>query len=105
MHRIVVLLIVAATSLTVTAQTAIPTREGRGGQPGQGGGQGRRGGGPGPELNLPVFDHDEITAMLPGLCHGKTSIEELRKLPIAGILSGFLTAEQTAYMSSWSEGT
>ena len=49
-----------------------------------------------PELDLPVFDHDQITAMLPGLCHGKTSLTELRKLPIAGIFSGFLNAEQTA---------
>lgn len=49
-----------------------------------------------PELGLPVFDRDEITAMLPVLCHGKTSLSELRKLPIANILSGFLSAEQIA---------
>jgi ATP-dependent helicase HrpB len=49
-----------------------------------------------PELGLPVFDHEEITAMLPVLSHGKTSIAELRKLPIVSILSGFLSAEQTA---------
>ncbi len=55
MLRIVVLLIVVTASLApLTAQTAIPTREGRGGQAGQAGGQGRRGGGPGPEINLPA---------------------------------------------------
>ena len=34
--------------------------------------------------------------MLPVLCHGKTSLTELRKLPITSILSGFLSVEQTA---------
>ncbi len=43
----------SASLITLSAQTAIPTREGRGGQAGQAG-QGRRGGGPGPELNLPA---------------------------------------------------
>src|SRR5262245_7312552 len=53
MHRIEIALVVAAVSVTaLQAQTAIPTREGRGGQAGQPG-QGRRGGGPGPEINLP----------------------------------------------------
>ena len=49
-----------------------------------------------PELGLPIFDHEEITAMLPVLCHGKNSLKELRKLPITSILSGFLSIEQTA---------
>jgi len=54
MHRVAVALVVAAVSVTtLSAQTAIPTREGRGGQAGQAG-QGRRGGGPGPEINLPA---------------------------------------------------
>jgi hypothetical protein len=45
---------IAAAGLTpLAAQTAIPTREGGGGQAGQAG-QGRRGGGPGPEVNLPA---------------------------------------------------
>ncbi len=52
-----------------------------------------------PELGLPVFDRDEIVAMLPVLCHGKTSLSELRKLPIAGIFSGYLSAEQTTALN------
>jgi hypothetical protein len=55
MRRVVISLIVATMSLaTLAGQTAIPTREGRGGQAGPGGGQGRRGGGPAPEINLPA---------------------------------------------------
>ena len=51
MHRVAVALVGAAVGVTtLSAQTAIPTREGRGGQAGQG----RRGGGPGPEINLPA---------------------------------------------------
>jgi hypothetical protein len=54
MLRSVVVLLVAVVSVsTLAAQTAIPTREGRGAQAGQGG-QGRRGGGAGPEINLPA---------------------------------------------------
>jgi len=49
-----------------------------------------------PELGLPTFDDDELAAMLPALCQGKTSLSELRTLPIAAILSGFLGPEQTA---------
>jgi ATP-dependent helicase HrpB len=49
-----------------------------------------------PELDLPVFNHEQITAMLPDLCHGKASLSEVRKLSIAKILSGFLSSEQTA---------
>jgi len=52
-----------------------------------------------PDLGLPVFDRDEIVAMLPVLCQGKTSLSELRKLPIAGIFSGCLSAEQTAALN------
>ena len=51
---LVVLAVVISSAAILAAQTAIPTREGRGGLAGQGGGQGRRGGGPGPELNLPA---------------------------------------------------
>ena len=55
MHRFgVVLGLVISSAALLAAQTAIPTREGRGGQAGQGGGQGRRGGGPAPEINLPA---------------------------------------------------
>jgi hypothetical protein len=54
MRRLIVGMVIVAVGLTtLSAQTAIPTREGRGGQAGQGG-QGRRGGGPAPELNLPA---------------------------------------------------
>ncbi len=49
-----------------------------------------------PELGLPIFDDEELTAMLPVLCHGKSSLRELRELPIVSILSGYLSAEQTA---------
>ena len=60
--RLVVALVVAAIgAVTLSAQTAIPTREGRGGQAGQTG-QGRRGGPPGPELNLPAAP---VAATLP----------------------------------------
>jgi ATP-dependent helicase HrpB len=52
-----------------------------------------------PELGLPIFDREEIVAMLPVLCHGKTSLSELRKLPIAGIFSGCLSAAQTAALN------
>jgi hypothetical protein len=52
MRRILIGLIVATGFTTLSAQTAIPTREGRGGQGGQVG-QGRRGGGPA-ETNLPA---------------------------------------------------
>ena len=62
MGRFVVLFVVPALcAITLSAQTAIPTREGRGGQAGQGG-QGRRGGGPGPEINLPA---SPVAAPLP----------------------------------------
>src|SRR5262245_61318953 len=70
MHRVVVVFAVAIVSVsTLAAQTAIPTREGRGGQLGQGG-QGRRGGGPAPEINLPsaplATPLPTISAEIPG---------------------------------------
>ena len=58
-----------------------------------------------PELGLPIFDREEIVAMLPVLCHGKTSLSELRKLPIADIFSGCLSAKQTAALNRRGAGT
>jgi len=63
-HIVLAFIVIIATLAGLSAQTAIPTREGRGGQAGQGGGQGRRGGGPGPELNLPPTP---VAAPLPTL--------------------------------------
>jgi hypothetical protein len=63
MRRLVVVFVFAAFCITLSAQTAIPTREGRGGQAAQGAGPGRRGGGPpAPEINLPA---NPVAAPLP----------------------------------------
>jgi hypothetical protein len=56
-HRLAALVaavsLAGASTIVTSGQTAIPTREGRGGAQGQGQGQGRRGGGPAPQTNLP----------------------------------------------------
>jgi ATP-dependent helicase HrpB len=43
-----------------------------------------------PELALPSFDDVELRALLPELCAGSRSFQDLRKLPLAEILMGRL---------------
>jgi ATP-dependent helicase HrpB len=47
-----------------------------------------------PELGLPAFAPDELRPLLPGLCAGKRSFDELRRLPWLDILRGLLTPTQ-----------
>jgi ATP-dependent helicase HrpB len=47
-----------------------------------------------PELQLPAFDRQELVALLPVLCQGRSSFAELRRLPLAEILGGMLSQEQ-----------
>ena len=47
-----------------------------------------------PGLKLPAFDDLWFTSVLPDLCKGKYSFAELGRLPIAKLLSGYLTYEQ-----------
>ena len=47
-----------------------------------------------PDLGLPGFDDDELRALLPDLCTGRRSIDELRRAPLLDHLRGRLTATQ-----------
>ncbi len=47
-----------------------------------------------PELELPAFDAEGIKAVLPRVCHGCRSLEELRKAPWLAHLQAALTHEQ-----------
>jgi ATP-dependent helicase HrpB len=47
-----------------------------------------------PELGLPAFDADELSALLPTLCAGKRSFAELQRAPLVDYLRGALTSAQ-----------
>jgi ATP-dependent helicase HrpB len=47
-----------------------------------------------PELELPVFDAAGLQAVLPRVCHGCRSLDELRKAPWLAHLQAALTQEQ-----------
>ena len=47
-----------------------------------------------PELDLPVFDEDQLRGLLPQLCAGCRSFAELRKRPLEDHLRGLLTYAQ-----------
>jgi ATP-dependent RNA helicase HrpB len=47
-----------------------------------------------PELNLPAFDESELRELLPWLCAGKRSFEEVRNADWLGVLQGRLTHAQ-----------
>ena len=47
-----------------------------------------------PELELPAFDAAGLQAVLPQVCHGRRSLDELRKAPWLAHLQAALTAEQ-----------
>src|SRR5258708_20208552 len=47
-----------------------------------------------PELNLPAFDEAELLEMLPWLCAGQRSFDELRNADWLGVLQGKLTHAQ-----------
>jgi ATP-dependent helicase HrpB len=49
-----------------------------------------------PELGLPSFDDDDLRALLPDLCHGCRSFEELRQQPLVDHSKGRLTRAQLA---------
>jgi ATP-dependent helicase HrpB len=47
-----------------------------------------------PELKLPAFDDGELIALLPQLCAGCRSFDDLRRVPVVAFLRGMLTAAQ-----------
>jgi ATP-dependent helicase HrpB len=47
-----------------------------------------------PDLQLPSFDADEIKSILPQVCRGYRSLEELHRAPWLGHLQGMLTPQQ-----------
>ena len=47
-----------------------------------------------PELNLPSFDAEDLTRLLPVLAAGKRSFAELRRAPLLAMFEGELTWEQ-----------
>ncbi len=47
-----------------------------------------------PELELPSFDAEAIKTILPQVCRGCRSLDELRKAPWLGHLQGLLTPQQ-----------
>ncbi len=47
-----------------------------------------------PELELPAFSDDDLRAMLPQLCAGCQSFDDLRRVPVAAILKSALTPAQ-----------
>ncbi len=49
-----------------------------------------------PELELPLFDAEELSARLPVLCRGLRSFAELRRAPLVERLASTLTWEQRA---------
>ena len=47
-----------------------------------------------PELGLPRFDREDLLELMPSLCAGKRSFDELRSSPLVEVLSGTLSYEQ-----------
>jgi ATP-dependent helicase HrpB len=47
-----------------------------------------------PELDLPAIDEETLAALLPELCRGKRSFEELRQAPLLDHVRGHFTWEQ-----------
>jgi ATP-dependent helicase HrpB len=47
-----------------------------------------------PELGLPVLDEQELRSLLPTVCHGCRSFDELRRASWLGVIQGMLTSEQ-----------
>jgi ATP-dependent helicase HrpB len=47
-----------------------------------------------PELELPVFGDEDLLEVLPSLCAGRRSFEELRRAPLLDALRGTMTHRQ-----------
>jgi ATP-dependent helicase HrpB len=47
-----------------------------------------------PELEIPAMDEAALVSLLPSLCAGKRSFEELRQAPLAQVIGGLLSREQ-----------
>jgi ATP-dependent helicase HrpB len=48
------------------------------------------------ELGLPAFDEPELRRLLPALCRGRRSFDELRRAPLAELIRGALGYERLA---------
>jgi ATP-dependent helicase HrpB len=51
-----------------------------------------------PEQELPTFEREELIALLPMLCHGKRSFDELRNMPLLDMLKGTLSYQQLQWI-------
>src|SRR5439155_27372010 len=101
----------AALGALVAAQTAIPTREGRGAQPAQGqggrgpGGQGRRGGAPPQPSNLPSSPMASPLPMVSGEITGPGRIfETLMELPADDNMAHYKYEAKEYFVSGTANG-